>query len=176
MLNRALIGVVDFLRIVSAPAQSEDFFVGHVFHQLQQLGIFAEEFFSDVGAVLGFEALILAVQSLTHALDQKAAGIASEQWVPIAAPENFDDVPAGASEGSFQLGDDLAVAADGTIQALQVAVNDKDEVVQFFARGERDGSERLGFVGLAVAEEGPDFSASARNDPAILEIPHEAGL
>src|ERR1035438_7327071 len=102
MLNRALIGVVDFLRIVSAPAEGENLFVGHVFHKLQQLGIFSEEFFTDVGAVLGFEALILAVQGLTHALDQKAAGIASEQRVPIAAPENFDDIPARASESGFQ--------------------------------------------------------------------------
>src|ERR1039458_841917 len=144
MLNRALIGVVDFLRIVSAPAQSEDFFVGHVFHQLQQLGIFAEEFFSDVGAVLGFEALILAVQSLTHALDQKAAGIASEQRVPITSPENFDDIPASTSERSFQFGDDLAVSADRSIQPLEVAVDDEDEGVERFARGERDGSARLG--------------------------------
>ena len=65
-------------------------------------------------------------------------------------------VPAGAAEGGFQLLDDLAVAAHRAVEALQVAVDDEDQVVEPLARGQRDGAERLRLVGLAVAEEAPD--------------------
>ena len=46
------------------------------------------------------------------------------------------DVPARAAERRFELLDDLAVAADRTVEALQVAVDDEDQVVELFARGQ----------------------------------------
>ena len=158
VLDRALIGVVDLQGIVAAAAQRENFFVAHVLHQLQQLWIFAEKFFAHVGAVLGFETLILAVQASPMRLIRRPVVSRASSGVPIAAPQNLDDVPAGAAERGFEFRDDLAVAADRSIQALEVAVDDEDEVVQLFARGQRDGAQRLGFVGLAVAQEGPDLA------------------
>ena len=60
-------------------------------------------------------------------------------------------VPAGAAEERLELLDDLAVAAHGAVEALQVAVDDEDQVVEAFAAGQRDRAQRFGFVGLAVA-------------------------
>ena len=57
----------------------------------------------------------------------------------------------------FEFLDDLAVAAHRTVEALQVAVDDEDQVVELFARRQRDRAERLRFVRLAVAEERPDL-------------------
>ena len=151
VFHGALVGVVDFLRIVAAALQCEDLFVGHVFHQLEQLGILAEEFFADVGAIFGFEALVLAVHGFAHALNQEASGIAGQKLVPTAAPDHLDDVPAGSAECCFEFRDDLAVAAHRAVQSLQVAVDDEDEVVEFFARSKGDGAERFWFVRLAVA-------------------------
>ena len=72
---------------------------------------------------------------------------------------HLDHVPAGAAEDRFQFLNDLAVAAHRTVETLQVAVDDEDQVVEPFARGQRDRAERFGFVHLAVAQEGPDFAA-----------------
>ena len=51
-----------------------------------------------------------------------------------AAPDHLDHVPAGAAEIGFQLLDDLAVAAHRAVEALQVAVDDEDQVVEPLAR------------------------------------------
>ena len=58
---------------------------------------------------------------------------------------------------AFELLNDLAVAADRAVEPLQVAVDDEDQVVELFARGERDRAERFRLVGFAVAEERPDL-------------------
>jgi hypothetical protein len=58
--------------------------------------------------------------------------------------------------------DDPAVAAHRAVEALQVAVDDEDQVVQSLARGQgRARSCDLGFVHLAIAEHTPDLDAPA---------------
>src|SRR3712207_4721180 len=88
----------------------------------------------------------------------------------------FDDVPARAAEDRLELLDDLPVAAHGAVEALQVAVDDEDEVVELLAAGHRDGAERLGLVRLAVPEERPHLAPRRLGDPAALEVHHEPGL
>ena len=83
--------------------------------------------------------------------------IRRQQRIPVAAPDHLDDVPAGAAEDRLELLDDLAVAAHRTVETLQVAVDDEDQVVELFARRQADGAERFGLVGFAVAEKRPDL-------------------
>ena len=90
-------------------------------------------------------------------LTQQAGLVGCQQRVPIGAPDDLDDIPAGALEGGLEFLDYLAVAAHGAIEALQVAVHHPDEVVQIFPGGQRQRAEGLGLVGLAVADEGPDL-------------------
>ena len=73
---------------------------------------------------------------------------------------DLDHVPARAAEDRLELLDDLAVAADRAVEALQVAVDDEDEVVEALTAREADRAERLGLVGLAVAEERPHLAAA----------------
>ena len=54
---------------------------------------------------------------------------------------HFDDVPARAAENGFEFLNDLAVATHRTVETLQVAVDDEDQVVELLARGQRDGAE-----------------------------------
>jgi hypothetical protein len=82
-------------------------------------------------------------------------GVLREQRVPVAAPDDLDDVPARAAEERLELLDDLAVAAHRAVEPLQVAVDDEGEVVQLLAGGQPDRAERLGLVHLAVAAERP---------------------
>src|SRR5205807_9701380 len=84
--------------------------------------------------------------------------------------------PAGAAKIAFELLDDLAVAAHGTVEALQVAIDDEDQVVELFARRHADRAHRFGLVHFAVAHERPDFAAFGRGEAAILQIFHEPRL
>ena len=161
---------------MTAAVQAPDIVVRHVGDQFQQLGIFAEEVFAHIRAVFGFVGLVLAVEHLFHALQQQAGLVLDQQAIPPAAPDDLDDVPARAAEHAFQFLDDLAVAAHRAVQTLQVAVDDEDQVVQLFAPGHRDRTQRFRFVGLAVAEEGPYLAAIGLGEFAVLQIAHEARL
>ncbi len=70
----------------------------------------------------------------------------------------------------FQLLDDLAVAAHRTIEALQVAVDHEDQVVELFAAGQRDRAETFWLVHLAVAAEHPDMPLGGVGETASVEI------
>ena len=139
VLRRALERVVDLYRVVTTAPQTRDLLVGLVFYKFEQLGIFPEEFLSAVCAAASFEILVLAVNALSHTLDQEAAGVAVKQLVPVSSPKHFDDIPAGSAKNAFELLNDAGIAADGPIKPLQVAVDDKDEIVELFARRRRAG-------------------------------------
>ena len=64
----------------------------------------------------------------------------------------------------------MTVAAHGAVEALQVAIDHEDEVVEFFARGQGDGAEGFGFIGFAIAEEGPNFGVGHGFQAAIFEV------
>src|SRR5690606_10844998 len=95
---------------------------------------------------------------------------------PLTAPDDLDDVPAGAAEEALELLDDLAVAADRAVEALQVAVDDEREVVQTLLRGELQHAARLRLVHLAVAEERPDALLGGVLDAAQLHEPVDPRL
>jgi hypothetical protein len=67
-------------------------------------------------------------------LSTPSLSLASSSSQPL--PQQLDHVPAGAAEFAFQFLDDLAVAAHRAVQALQVAVDHEDQVVQLLARGQ----------------------------------------
>src|SRR6202023_2479606 len=112
---------------------------------------------TDIDARLDDKFLIFAVDQFAHTLYEESLGVALQDGIPLGAPENFDDVPASAAESGCEFLDDLSVAADRAVEALQVAVDHENEVVEFFAGSQGDGAERFGLVGFAVAEESPDF-------------------
>ena len=119
-------------------------------------GVGPEEAIARIRPGLDRVHLPLPVDGLVHALDEDAVGIRREERVPVLAPQHLDDVPAGAAEGAFEFLDDVAIAANRAVETLQVAVDHENEVVEFLPGRQRDGTERLGLVHLAVAEEGPD--------------------
>ena len=171
-----LVGRVDLRRVVPAAAQRPDLVVRHVLDQVQQLRVLAEEVLADIRAVLGLEVLVLAVDALLHALEQQAGLVGGQQRVPAGPPDDLDDVPAGAPEDALQLLDDLAVAAHRAVEALQVAVDDPDQVVQLLPAGQRDRAERLRLVHLAVAEERPHVPVRGVGQAARVQVLEEPRL
>src|SRR6185369_13933733 len=173
-----VVGGEDLEDVVAAAVQVPDLVIGPVGDQCRQFRRI-EEVLADIGAVLGLEGLILAVAQFHHALFQNALLVAGEQRIPVGAPDQLDDVPAGTAEFGFELLDDLAVAAHRAVQTLQVAVDDENQVVELFAAGHADGAQRFDLVGLAVAQEGPNLALLGLGgvDQATRgEVLHEAGL
>ena len=170
VLNRRGIRSVDLVRIVSAPIQAPDVLVAHARDHLERLRVLAEEMLAHEGAVVRLVVLVLAVDRFLHDAQQDAILVAREQRVPVAAPDQLDDVPAGAAELAFELLDDLAVAAHRAVEPLQVAVHHEDQVVESFARREPDRAQRFRLVHLAVAAEHPDLAVLRLRQAARLQI------
>src|SRR5436190_16697738 len=149
------VGGVNFPRIVPAAIHLAQLLVREMVYELEQLGIFPEEVAADVTAGLDGIFLEFAVDRFLHALEQKAGVVAREEFVPIGPPNDFDHVPAGTAKNAFEFLDDFAVAPDGTVESLEIAIDDPDEIVELLASGECELPEGLGLVGFAIADEAP---------------------
>ena len=110
-------------------------------HHFAQAWVGAKEVFSDVVAVFDGVALKLAIHRGIHFVEQHPRHVAGQQLVPLRAPDHLDDIPTGATKRCFEFLDDLAVAAHGAVEALQIAVDDEDQVVKVLARCQRNRAE-----------------------------------
>ena len=163
---------------MAAAIQLPDFVIGPVGDKRLQFGR-VEEVLTNVGTIFGLKGLVLAIAQIHHALLQNALGVALEQCIPMRAPDQLDHIPAGTAEFRFQILNDFAVAAHRAIQTLQVTVDHEDQVVEFFATGHTNGTERFHFVGLAIAKEGPNLTLCrffSVNEVAARQVFHEARL
>src|SRR5690606_16233602 len=113
-----MVCVVNLVRIMAAAREMKNLVVAHVTYQLKQLGVFAEEMLARVGATIGLVILHFAIDNFVHALLQKAGLVFFQQFIPVAAPQNFDYVPASTTEDAFKLLHDFAVTAHRAIQTL----------------------------------------------------------
>ncbi len=164
---------VDLHEVVAAALQAIDLLIGHALGEALEFVVLAEEVVAVEAAVFRGEGLHLAVDRVRERARECAGCVARKEAIPIAAPDQLDDVPAGAGEQLFELVDDAAVAAHRAVEALQVAVDDPDEVVERFARGQGQCTHRFGLVHLAVAEHAPDLSIAAIEQAAVGEVAHE---
>ena len=176
VLDRGLVGGVELAVVVPPRGQVAQVVVGEVLDHLAQPRVGTEEVLADVGAALDRVLLELAVDGGVHLVEQDAVGVAGQELVPLRAPDDLDDVPARAPEDGLELLDDLAVAPDRPVEALQVAVDDEDEVVELLARRDRERAERLGLVALAVAQVAPHTRAAGVGDLPVEQVAVEAGL
>ena len=169
-------GGVELAEVVAAALQGVDLGVGHALDERARIRVLLEELRSVIVAVAGAEILIFAVDGLGEPAQQHVLLVAGEQGVPVGAPEHLDHVPAGAGEQRLQLLDDLPVSAHRTIKSLKVAVDDEGQVVESFARRQRQRGRQLRLVEFAVPEHPPDPAIACAHEAAMLEIAHEAGL
>ena len=136
VLERRLVGRIQFAVVVATTGEQHEVLVGQVLHHLAQPGIRSEERLADLAARGVGEPLELAVHGGVHLLEQDAVLVLHEQFVPARTPDHLDDVPPGAAERGLELLDDLAVAAHRSVEALEIAVHHEDEVVEVLAGGE----------------------------------------
>ena len=170
------VGGVHLVGVVSPAIQAPDILVAHIGHHLEQLGILPKEMLPGVGAAAGLVDLVVPVHGFLHPLTENAGLVLRDQWIPVGSPDQLDDIPASAAKDRFEFLDDLSVPANRTVESLEIAVHDEDQVVELLAPGQRNGSERLRFIHLPIAHEGPDFSAAGVANLAIVQVAHEARL
>lgn len=168
VLYRGLVSGVEFSRIVSTSQHLVNLLIGMALNQLEESRIGSEEMFPGEGAAFHHILLIPAVHHLAHTLDQQAFIVLRQQRIPITAPNHLDDFPAGAKEDRFQLLDDFAVAAYRTVETLKITIDDPDEIVEPFARSERERAEAFRFIGFAVADERPYALLARVLEAAVL--------
>ncbi len=167
---------VDFLRIVTATVQGPDLLVSPVGNQRGGFRIFTEEVLTNVGAVFGFEGLVVAVNGFVHQLNQLTAGVFTQQLIPTTAPDNLDNVPASTTEDAFQFVNDFTVTGDRAVQTLQVAVDDEDQVIQFFTGRDGDSAFRFRLIHLAIAQEGVNGLRRGVFQTTVFQIFQEFSL
>ncbi len=136
--------------------------VGHICNQFEQFRILAKEILANVGTTAGHVGLVVAIQTLVHALDQQAGFVALQQRVPIAAPDDLYDVPTASGEHRFQFLNDLAVAAHRAVETLQIAVDHEDQIVEAFVGGNVKRRGRFRLIRFAVAHEDPNLARARR--------------
>ncbi len=120
---------IDLVRIMATPVEPPDVFISHIGHHGRKFRIFTEKMFPDKGAVFALEGLVFTIQSFFHPLFQQSLGIPCQKFVPVRAPDQFDDIPSCAPEGAFQFLNDFPVAPNRPIEPLQITVDDKHQVV-----------------------------------------------
>ena len=176
VVHGGLVGGVDLAVVVAAALELPELLVGPVLDHFLGARVAAEEVLTHVGAVVRAEGLVVAVQGLVHDVDEGVVLVGGEQLIPAAAPDDLDDVPAGALEEGLELLDDLAVAAHRAVETLQVAVDDEGQVVQALLSGELEHTAGLGLVHLTVTDEGPRVLLRRVLDAVHVQVTVEPGL
>src|SRR5699024_9799895 len=130
VLDRGLVGGEDLAVVVPAALEVPDLLVGVVLDHRLRPRVAPEEVVAEEAAGLALVRLLGPVGRDGHEGDQGTISVLAQQCVPFATPDDLDDVPACAAEVRLELLHDLAVAAPGPVEALQVAVDDEVEVVE----------------------------------------------
>ena len=161
---------MDLAIVVTAAAEAHQVIVREMLHQRAELWLWAEEVLANVCATSNDVLLELTVNGRVHLAYELSARVVRQEFIPLAAPDHLDHIPAGAAEEPFELLNDLAVAAHRAVESLQVAVHHPGEVVESFARGKGQRACRLWLIHLTVTEEGPDAAPRRVGEAAVVEV------
>jgi hypothetical protein len=155
---------------MSTALETPDLVVGEVLDHGEGARVAAEEVLANITTRLRLVGLVVAVGGAVHEVAKRALVVFGEQVIPLTTPNDFDDVPAGATEEAFEFLNDLAVTAYGAVEALQVAVDDEVEVVETVVCRPLEGAAALNLIHLAVAEERPDLLVARVFDATVGEV------
>src|SRR5690554_45477 len=176
VVYRLVVGRVNLVRVVATTVQLLDIFVRKVFRQLGQFRMLAEELLAGIGGTLESQVLQLTVAHLVHCTLHHAVFVFLEQRIPHATPDHLDHIPAGTTEHAFQFLDNLAVAPYRAVQALQVAVNHPDQVVQLLAAGLGDRTQGFRLIALTITHKCPHLAAVHVDQLTAVQVLHDVGL
>lgn len=145
---------IDFFWIVIIVVQCLNLFVSLVSYQCGGFWIFIEEVFMYVSVVFGFESLVVVVNGFVYQLDKFIVGVFMQQFILMIVLYDFDNVLVSICKDVFQFVNNFVIIGDWVIKMLQVIVDNKDQVVQFFMGGDGDCVFGFWFIYFVVVEEG----------------------
>ena len=122
---------------------------------------------AGIRPALGFVVLVLAVHHFVHALLQQTVVIDCKQRIPVPTPDDLDHIPAGTAETAFQFLNDFAVTANRTIESLQIAVDDENQIVELL---------RPAMDKRTQTTSGSSHSPSPRNAQTFDRRAHQAAV
>src|ERR1019366_4445533 len=136
--------------------ESPDFFIAPVCNECCSARIATKKVLANIGTAFGFECLVITIGGAVHQIDEGAITISCKEFIPLAAPDDFDDIPTRATENRFEFLNNFAVTSDRTIEALQVAVDNKVEIIESFTRCQTNSTESFWFIALAITQKCPN--------------------
>src|ERR1700678_649735 len=89
---------VQFSKVMAATLERIDLCIGHMCHESLSRRVFFEEVFDVIGAILGAEILVIAVNGGCEPAQQRVLRVARKERVPIGTPKYLDDIPARPGE------------------------------------------------------------------------------
>ena len=176
MAGGRMIGRMDFAQVVAATPEPVDLVISQGRTNCLQGRILSEKMLTVERTIIGCEGLQLTVHGAVQCINQFALAVACKQRIPVRAPQQLDDIPAGTGKQGFEFVDNVAIAAHRTIEPLQIAVDDEDQIVEFFTRCQRQRGQRFRFIHFAVAEYTPDRALLGREQLAVFQVAQEARL
>ena len=87
--------------------------------------IATEEVIAHKLSIFCLISLEISIWSLVHQINECTLVIHCKEWIPLATPDNFDDIPTCTRKESLKFLNDLSITAHRTIKALQVTINNK---------------------------------------------------
>ena len=129
MFSRCLICCIELAIIMATALECPNLLIAPISNHCGCTRIATKELLAYICAALGFKCLVIAIGSAIHEFKECAIAIHRKEFVPFATPNHLNNVPAGATKDCFELLNNLSVTAHWTIEALQVAVNNKGEVI-----------------------------------------------
>ena len=169
-LTGPTIRCIELFGILAASLDLRDLDIGEGIHELFQPGVTVHPMLTLFVSRKYRVALIVAVEALLHAMPQHPLVIRGEQRVPTTAPDHLQDLPVSAAKRPLQLLNDLAVTADRSVEALQIAVDDNHQIIEPFTGGDVDGAQHLRLIGLTVADKAPDPRVIGGQQSAMLQV------
>ena len=96
-----LVGSEDFTSILASALNLFDFIVTQSIHHPLQLRVSINPVFPLTIAGQHGITLVITIYTFFHATSQCAINILCQEFVPAAAPDHFDDIPAGTVKRRF---------------------------------------------------------------------------
>ena len=177
MFHRALVGVVDLLRIVAAAAQTMQLVVAHVCDQSPAARDTCRRI--PGGCIRRPWPCSSAYSpSTTSSIRFSSRPVLSRanswsQSEPQTTLITFQPAPRKAASSSLMI---LPLPRTGPSSRCRLQLTTKIRLSSFSRGSQRQRAHGLGLVGFAVADERPHFARSFGNDAAILQVAHEARL
>ena len=131
---------------------------------------------SGPGPIFCVRSLPDSVNDGSQSSQKSTFGIAGEERIPVPVPHVLDHPPSGSAECTLQILNDLGVAGHRPVEALQIAVDHKHQIVEAFSGGDPQGSKAFRFVALPVSEECKDPLVRSILEASRLCIAQKSGL